>query len=126
MKIALWIVQVLLAAFFIMVGFAKLATPMAELAAQMDWVPAVAPSLVRFIGVAEIAGGLGLLLPALTRIQPWLTPLAAVGLIVVMILAAGFHATRAEFGPIIFNLVLLALAAFIAYGRWKLVPIASR
>jgi len=82
--------------------------------------------LVRFIGLAELAGGLGLILPALTRIQPQLTPLAGAGLALVMFLAAGFHLSRGEFGFIVPNIVLLALAAFVAYGRWQVAPIAPR
>ena len=126
MKYALWIVQILLALAFLAAGFMKLTAPVEQLAQTMIWVSDVPIWLVRFIGLAELAGGLGLVLPALTRIQPQLTPLAAAGLVLDMFLAAIFHLTRGEFGFIIPNLVLLALAAFVAYGRWKLVPIAPR
>ena len=126
MKIALWIVQILLALFFLAVGFMKTFTPIAELGAQMAWVNDVSPLFVRLPGIAEIAGALGLILPSVTRIQPKLTPLAAAGLALVMILAALLHLSRAEFGPVVQNIVLLALAAFVAYGRWKIAPIAAR
>lgn len=126
MQIVLWIVQVLIALAFLAVGFPKLVMPLADLSQQMDWVNDLSPALVRFIGLAEVAGGLGLILPALTRILPWLTPLAAAGLVLIMILAAVFHISRGEIPFIIPNLVLLALAAFVAYGRWKIAPIAGR
>ena len=126
MKIALWLIQILLALVFFMAGLGKVSTPYNELAQQMAWVADASPGLVVFIGVAEIAGALGLILPAITRILPWLTPLAAAGLSVIMILASGLHLIRGEFGNIIANLIILALAAFVAYGRWKLVPIEAR
>ena len=126
LRIALWIAQVLLAVAFGMSGLMKLSTPIADLAAQMAWVGSVPPALVRFIGAAELAGAIGLILPALTRIQPRLTALAAVGLIVVMVLASIVHATRGEFGMIPVNVVLGALAAFVAWGRSKAAPIAPR
>jgi putative oxidoreductase len=126
MKYALWIVQILLALAFVAAGFMKLTTPVEQLAQNMVWVTDVPVWLLRFIGLAEVAGGLGLVLPALTRIQPQLTPLAAAGLALDMLLAAGFHLMRGEFGYIVPNLVLLALAAFVAYGRWNLLPIAPR
>ena len=77
-------------------------------------------------GTAELAGALGLLLPALTRIKPSLTPLAAAGLVTIMALASVFHATRGESGGIVVNLVLGSVAAFIAWGRYKKAPIAAR
>jgi DoxX-like protein len=79
-------------------------------------------ALTRFIGICELLGGLGLLLPALTGILPWLTPLAATGLALIMILAIGFHASRREWSAIGFNSVLLVLAAFVAYGRFFVLP----
>lgn len=127
MNIALWIVQILLAVAFAFVGFVKLATPVADLAGMVGpWTNDVPEFLIRFIGLAEVAGALGLILPALTRIQPRLTALAAVGLALVMLFAAIFHATRGEFGNIVPNIVLLVLAAFVAYGRNSVLPIAPR
>lgn len=77
-------------------------------------------------GIAEILGGLGLILPAVTRIRTNLVPLAALGLTLVMIGAVIFHAARGEYQNIGLNLVLAALLAFVAYGRWKLIPLADR
>lgn len=126
MKYALWIVQVLLAVLFLAIGFAKLFLPIDQLAPNIPWVTDVPVLLVRFIGLAELAGALGLVLPAATRIQPQLTPLAAAGLALIMLLAAVFHLTRGETFRLAPTLVLFALAAFVAYGRWKLAPIAPR
>lgn len=118
MNIALWIVQILLALAFGLFGFSKVSQPMEGLVGMMPWVTTVPALLVRFIGTAELAGALGLILPGLTKIQPKLTAWAGVGLAVVMLLAAAFHATRGEFGNIGFNVILGALAVFVAWGRW--------
>ncbi len=126
MKIILWIIQILLAVAFFAAGAMKVMTPATELAQSMAWVSDVPSWLVTFIGVAEVVGALGLVLPALTRIQPQLTPLAGAGLALVMLLAGLFHLNRGEIGMVIPNLVLLVFAAFVAYGRWKLRPIAPR
>jgi uncharacterized membrane protein YphA (DoxX/SURF4 family) len=122
MNIALWIVQVLLAAAFIFAGVTK-AFRYEYAHATLPWVKDVPRGLTTFIGVAELLGGLGLLLPALTGILPWLTPLAAAGLALIMLLAIGFHATRREWSAIGFNAVLLLLAVFVAYGRFVIVPL---
>jgi len=118
MNIVLWIVQILLAAAFGMFGFTKLTQPLDTMVAMMPWVTATPELLVRFIGLTEVAGALGLILPGITKIQPRLTAYAGVGLVLVMLLAGAFHASRGEFGNIPMNLVLLALSAFVAYGRW--------
>jgi putative oxidoreductase len=126
MKYGLWIVQVLLALAFLAAGFMKLTMPVDQLAQNIVWVSDVPVWLLRFIGLAELTGGLGLVLPALTRIQPQLTPLAGTGLALVQILAIGFHLIRGEFSYTVVNMVLLALVAFVAYGRWQIAPIAPR
>lgn len=114
MNIALWIVQVLLAAAFIFAGINK-AFRYEYAHATLPWVKDVPRGLTTFIGVAELLGGLGLLLPALTGILPWLTPLAAAGLALVMLLAAGFHVTRKEWPAIGINSAFLLLAAFVHF-----------
>lgn len=87
---------------------------------QMAYIAAIPSGLRWFTGVAEALAGVGLILPGLTRILPWLTPWAAVGLILVMVGAVIFHIPRKEYPNIVFNLVLLALAAFAAYGRFAI------
>lgn len=126
LNIALWVAQVLLAVAFGMAGFAKTMTPIAELVTQMGWVQDWSPMMVRFIGAAELAAAAGLILPSVTRILPWLTPLAALGLSVIQVLAMPVHISRGEFGVLPINLVLLALALFTLWGRWKKAPIAPR
>jgi putative oxidoreductase len=126
MKYVLWVLQVLLGLAFVAAGFPKLIQPYAELAQQMAWVSDVPEGLVRFIGVAEVLGGLGLILPAATRILPWLTPVAAAGLALDMMLATLFHLVRGEVGVVVVPLLLGLLAALVAYGRWRTVPILAR
>lgn len=121
----LWVVQGLLALFYIYAGVTKLATPLDQLAKMMPWTGAH-PSLVPVTGIADLLGGLGILLPALTRIQPRLTVLAALGLIVLQVLAMAMHASRGEVGVLPMNAVLIALAAFVMWGRGRALPIKAR
>jgi len=125
LNITLWIVQIALAGMFVMAGIMKITTPIEQLSVTVNWAKDL-PLLVRFIGSAELAAALGLLLPALLMIKPILTPVAAAGLVIIMILAAIFHITRAEYSAIAFNAILGALAAFIAWGRFKKVPILAK
>lgn len=124
LAVALWITQGLLALAFGFAGFMKLTRPFAELAAAMPWTEVVGPALTRFIGASELAGALGLILPAVTRIKPNLTPLAAIGLATIMLLAMLFHVSRGE--PPFANLLLGGLAAFVAWGRFRRAPILAR
>ncbi len=122
MNIILWILQILLALAFGMAGFMKLTQPKEKLGAQMPWVNDFSQGNVRIIGLLEVLAALGLILPALTGILPILTPLAAVGLVFVMIGAMITHLRRKENPMMGVNLVLLLLAAFVAYGRFIAVP----
>ncbi len=126
MKYGLWILQAVLAIAFIVAGGMKLFMPIETLEAQMGFVSDTPNILVRFIGFAEITGAIGLILPAALRIKPWLTPLAAVGLGVVMILAVGLHVSRGEWMQIGPPAVLLVLLGVAAYGRAKLMPITEK
>jgi len=125
-NVALWSVQVLLAALFGMAGLMKSTAPIEEVVAKLVWPGALPVGLVRFIGAAELAAAVGLVLPALTRIKPQLTTLAALGLVLVMALAVPFHLSRGEAHALAINLPLAALAAFVAWGRLKKAPIAPR
>ncbi|MGP3921087.1 DoxX family protein [Nonomuraea sp. 10N515B] len=118
MNVVLWIVQAILAAMFGMAGVMKSTQPKDKLAPKLPWVEDFSTGTVRLIGIAELAGALGLILPALTGIAPVLTPLAATGLAVVMVLAALTHVRRKEPAAIAFNAVLFVLAAFVAWGRF--------
>ncbi len=126
MNVALWIVQVLLAALFAFAGGMKLLMPIEKIAAQGPLLGSMGVGLIRFIGVAELAGALGLILPAATRIAPKLTPTAAVGLLVIMVLAFGLHASRGEWSHEPVVVIAGLLAAFVVWGRFKKRPIASR
>jgi uncharacterized membrane protein YphA (DoxX/SURF4 family) len=123
MNIVLWVLQVLLAIAFFAHGLLFLSPP-AELVEQLN------ASLPRrfqlFLGVAEILAAVGLTLPALTRIQPWLVVWAAVGIMIVMVSATVFHVARGEMSSAGITLLLLAMAAFVAYMRHRVVPIPMR
>ena len=131
MNIALWTMQVLWGVFFSFTGFGKIMCYRPDvwnhtLHQPVAWFSAVPQGLFVFIGVCEFLGGVGLILPAMTGIKPKLTPFAAIGLTLVMILAAAFHIVRGEFSFFLpMNLVLGAVAAFIAYGRLMARPIAA-
>jgi uncharacterized membrane protein YphA (DoxX/SURF4 family) len=119
LHITLWIGQILLAGMFIMSGFMKVAQPIEQLAQMLPWASQVPEALVRFIGISELLGGIGLLLPFLLRIKPHLTALAALGLVAVMLFASIFHATRGEFSAIGMNMIVALIAGFVAWGRFK-------
>ncbi len=123
MNALLWILQVLLALAFLAHGWILLVPP-ASIVDQMNAV--MSRGLQLFIGVAEVLAVLGLTVPALTRIQPWLVPAAAFGLMIVMISATLFHVSRGEVSSAITTLVLLLIATFVAYMRWRVLPIRSR
>ena len=126
LHITLWVVQALVGVAFTFAGITKVTQPMEVLATQMPWTAVVGTAMTRFIGASELLGGLGLLLPSLTRIRPQLTPLAGLGLALVMVLAAGFHVSRGELQMLPVNLILGGLAAFVAWGRFRKAPIAPR
>lgn len=118
----LWILQIVLGASFVGIGIIHFVVP-EGLPAPMAWMYELPSELHYISGTAEVLGGLGLILPGLTRIQTRLTPLAALGLVSVMVLAAIWHVTRGEFQNVGFNATLGALTAFVGYGRWRLHPL---
>ncbi len=123
--IALWGAQILLAAGYAMAGAMKLFSPLAELAAEMAYVADAPEWFVRGVGVAELAGAVGIILPAATRIMAWLTPLAAACFSLVQVVAIGIHAVYGETAQFLpFNLLLLSLSLFVLWGRWKKQPIS--
>jgi uncharacterized membrane protein YphA (DoxX/SURF4 family) len=118
----LWVVQALLAALFLFAGGMKLVLPLEALAG-----PIPLPGLfMRFIGVAEVLGGIGLVLPGLLRIRPGLTPLAAAGLVIIMTGAIAITILGGAIAPALVPLIVGLLLAWIAYGRSRLVPILNR
>jgi len=124
MDIALWILQILLALTFVGAGVSH-AFRFDQFAARprMAWATDVGRERMRLIGLAEIAGGIGLIVPAVTGILPWLTPLAAAGLVLVMLAAAAFHARRrGEVSNVAINLVIGALALLVVVGRAFIQP----
>ncbi|TQF41141.1 membrane protein [Bradyrhizobium sp. UNPF46] len=125
-RIGLWAAQVLLAFVFISAGLVKLTTPIPQLAAMMPWAGQYSETFVRSIALVDLAGGIGILLPALTRILPRLTVLAALGCAVLQVIALVFHLSRGEADVAPLNVVLLALSLFVLWGRNGKAPIAPR
>lgn len=126
LQIGLWVAQALLGLGFVMIGQAKLTAPIAELAKQAAWMSEM-PWLVRFIGVSEVLGGIGVVLPAAVRVLPKLSGIAAGALVVVMVLAVGYHVAQHDtLGHAMPAVVFGALAAFVAWGRLVKAPIAPR
>jgi hypothetical protein len=126
LRISLWSSQAIVSAVFCLAGYTKLTTPIGELSAMMPWTGDVAPGFVRFIGLVDLAGGIGILLPALTGVRPGLTVLAAIGCVLLQIIAFGFHVSRGEFSVLPLNVLLFTLSAFVLWGRTKKATVASR
>lgn len=124
--IGLWSAQVLVFAAFTLFGGMKLFMPIEKLAEMWVWPGVVPPWFLHLMGLIDIAGGLGILLPALTRIQPRLGVLAAAGCVVLQICAIVFHLARGESQALPLNFILLALSLFILWGRGKKAPVAPR
>jgi len=126
MTYVLWIVQALLALLFLFTGGIKLVLPL-EMLTEQSPLPGW---FVRFLGVAEVLGAIGLILPGLLRIRPGLTPLAACGLVVIMagatVLALAGVVPGGGLAPVLIPLVVGLLSAFVAYGRWRLAPQSER
>jgi uncharacterized membrane protein YphA (DoxX/SURF4 family) len=119
----LWAFQGLLALVFLVTGALKIVLQKERLVAQMGWVENVSQPVVRLIGVVEILGSMGLILPSLTGIMPWLTPLAAAGLALTMVGASLTHYRRNELSRINLTAVLLVMALFVAVGRTWIMPL---
>ncbi len=116
LHIALWVVQVALALAFGMIGVTKLTTSEADLIQQSgELIEKYGVGLIRFIGISEVLGALGLILPAALRILPVLTPLASLGLAIIMVLATALHASKGE--PIVTQVIFLLLTLFVVWGR---------
>jgi hypothetical protein len=123
MNIVLWVLQVLLALAFLAHGGMLLFPP----AAIVDQMNASLPRWFQlFLGIAEILAAVGLTLPGVTRIQPWLVSCAAAGIMFVMVCATVFHLMRGEVSSAMTTVVLLAVATFVAYTRWRVAPIRPR
>jgi len=125
MHALLWILQVLLSVYFLFAGVVHFVLP-PGLPAPMAWMYDLPPVWHIIAGTAEILAAFGLILPGLTRIQTRLTPLASLGLVLVMMGAAGWHLLRQETTNFLGNILVATVAAFVAYGRWRLAPLGPR
>jgi hypothetical protein len=126
MNAALWIVQGLLAVVVAGTGIWKLVTPIPALAAMIPWAGQVAPSFLYVTAVVDLAGGVGILAPSLARIRPGLAVLAALGCAALQVCAIVFHVSRGEVVNTPFNMLMVALALFVAWGRRVRFPVAPR
>lgn len=124
MNTAAWAIQGILAVIMLFTGFMKLSRPKDSLKDQMAYVEDFSQGFIRFIGAAELLGGLGLILPMLTGILPILTPLAAVGLLIIQSGALYTHVRRSEGQMLLVNLALMLGLAFIIYARFFAIPVA--
>ena len=115
LRISLWVA-----------GVTKVFTPIKELAQMMPWTGEYSVAFVRTIGLIDLAGGLGILLPSLTRIMPRLTVLAAIGCATLQVFAFAFHISRGEAAVTPLNILLLALSLFVLWGRSSKAPVAPR
>ncbi len=122
MNVALWIAQGLLAAMYLEVGSMKVFRPAwIRESPQMTWAHGRPDYYIRFVGASEVLGALGLILPLVTGILPWLTVLAGIGLTLIQLLAIFTeHLPKKEYNVIPLNIVLLALSIFVIIGRWTL------
>jgi hypothetical protein len=125
MHIILWIAQLTLAAFLLMGAVMKF-MPIEKIAPLMPWTGELQPVFVRLLGCIDLLGAIGLVIPALLRIKPQLAKWSAIGIIVLMMSAIAFHLLRGEARVIGFNILLVVLAIFIAWGREKKAPIEAR
>ncbi len=122
METALWVAQALAALAFAFHGY-QLAFALEKMRGRVVWPRAVSDQLLRPIGILEILAAVGLILPTLMGVLPWLTVLAAACLVLLMVLAIVFHVRRREWFNIVLNVIFMALAAFIVYGRSVIVPV---
>lgn len=123
MNVALWVLQVLLAVAFLAHGVLLLFPP-ADLVEVMN--ATLTPAFRLFLGAAEVLAAVGLTVPGITRVMPWLVPSAAAGLMIVMIGATVLHVVRSEVSSAIITAALLVMATVVAYMRWRVMPIQPR
>lgn len=125
LNIALWVAQGLISLTLIWAGYTKLFQPIEEIAKMLPWA-LDNPGLLKFTGIVDLLGGIGIVLPAALKIQPKLTVFAAYGTIALMIAASVFHISRGEASLIGMNIFFLVLAGFIAWGRSKKAPVLTK
>lgn len=118
MNTVIWIIQGILAVMFAMAGLMKTTQPKEKLIPKLPWVKDFSIGTVRFIGASELLGAIGIIIPYLTGIVPILTPLAAIGLVFIMVFASVYHGGKKEYKEIAFNVSLLILSAIVAYSRF--------
>ena len=124
LNILLWLAQIVLCGMFLMAGTMKLITPDNEMMKNMPDATEGFLKFIRFVGVCEVLGAVGMILPSLLKIKPILTPIAAIGIAITMIVAVGIHISKGETSATITTVALALLAIFVIWGRFKAAPIA--
>lgn len=125
MHLTLWVAQILVALFLVTGAVLKF-QPIEKIAAMMPWAGQVPAAVVRLLGVIDLLGALGLILPSLLRIKPLLAVWAAIGVVVLMVCATIFHVSRGEASVVGVNIFCAFIATFIAWGRLKKAPITAK
>ena len=125
LNVSLWVAQFLVFIGFVIIGCMKLFKPIPELAAMWPWTGQLPVAVVRGLGVIDITGGIGIFIPAVTRIKPALTTLAAIGCVALQLCAITFHISRGEIAGLPVNVIFLVLSAFVVWGR-RTLPLRSR
>ncbi|CAD5273536.1 DoxX family protein [Imperialibacter sp. 75] len=126
LSVVLWVTQGLLSVSFLCGAAMKLFQPVNQLSVMWSWTAEVPPAFLAFTGILDLLGGVGIILPSLLRIKPWLTPVTALAMVAQMIGASVFHVMRGEGADIGANIVFALMALFIAWGRWKAAPVLPR
>lgn len=126
LHIGLWVLQILLAFMFLMAGASKFFTSLEAQRTSMEWAKHASNAVIYIAGLAEILGGLGLILPSLLRIMPWLTSIAALGLAIVMLIATALNISIGESKAIMPTILIAGITLFVAWGRYKKAPIAAK
>ena len=127
LNVALWIIQILLAIGYAIAGIMKIVSPISDLAMEMAYAADVPEWFVRTVGVLEVAGAVGIIMPAITKIMTWLVPLTAICFSLIQVTAIFIHANYGETAQFLaINLTLLAMSLFVLWGRWKKLPITAR
>ena len=125
LNIVLWLMQTLLSVILLWAGFTKLFEPIEKLSAMWPWTGQVPVAFVKFTGIVDVLGAMGLILPSLLRIKPKLTPITAIALCLLMVCAIIFHVARGEASHIGINIVFMGVAVFVAWGRFSKAALAA-
>ena len=124
MDVALWVIQVILALLYSLAAIRKILM-IDKVRASQPWAEEYSDTQLRLVAFSQLLGVLGIILPMLTGVLPWLTPIAAIGFCIIQILAFQLRYRRKEYGSLPINVLLFALSLFVAIGRWDLLMVLT-